>query len=77
VVRIRSVSARAGGSSSGAGAIGRQILGTAVVGGTIAASVIGVFLIPVTYTVFAGGLRRARAKATEVIAPDAASAPQS
>jgi len=63
--------------SSGAGAIGRQILGTAVVGGTTGASVIGFFLIPVTYAVFAGGLRGARRKATEVIAPDAASAPQS
>jgi HAE1 family hydrophobic/amphiphilic exporter-1 len=62
--------------SSGAGAVGRQIMGTAVVGGTTAATVIGVFLIPVTYVVFAGGLRRARTKATEVIAPDAASAHQ-
>jgi len=42
--------------SSGAGAIGRQILGTAVVGGTTGASVIGFFLIPVTYAVFAGRL---------------------
>jgi HAE1 family hydrophobic/amphiphilic exporter-1 len=62
--------------SSGAGAVGRQIMGTAVVGGTIAASVIGVFLIPVTYTVFAGGLWGAKAKATAVMAPDAASAHQ-
>jgi multidrug efflux pump subunit AcrB len=62
--------------SSGAGAIGRQIMGTAVVGGTTVATVIGVFLIPVTYTAFAGGLRGARAKATAVIAPDAASAHQ-
>ncbi len=52
--------------STGAGAIGRQIMGTAVVGGTIAASAIGIFLIPVTYTVFAGGLRRARKKATDM-----------
>jgi multidrug efflux pump subunit AcrB len=41
--------------SSGAGAIGRQIMGTAVMGGATAATVIGVFLIPVMYTVFAGG----------------------
>jgi predicted Na+-dependent transporter len=52
-------------------------MGTAVVGGTTVATVIGVFLIPVTYVVFAGGLRGTRTKATGVIAPDAASAPQS
>ena len=63
--------------STGAGAIGRQIMGTAVVGGTLAASAIGIFLIPATYTVFAQGLWGARAKVTEVIAPDHASAPQS
>ena len=62
--------------STGAGAIGRQIMGTAVVGGTTLATVIGVFLIPATYTVFAGGLRRARTKATEAIAPDRVSAAQ-
>jgi HAE1 family hydrophobic/amphiphilic exporter-1 len=52
--------------STGAGAIGRQIMGTAVVGGTTVATLIGVFLIPVMYTIFAGGLRRARTKATEI-----------
>jgi HAE1 family hydrophobic/amphiphilic exporter-1 len=54
--------------STGAGAIGRQIMGTAVVGGTLAASAIGIFLIPVMYTVFAR-LGRARTKATEAMAP--------
>ncbi len=62
--------------SSGAGAVGRQIMGTAVVGGTTVATVIGVFLIPVMYTVFARGLWGARTKATGVIAPDAVSTPQ-
>jgi len=37
--------------SSGAGAIARQIMGTAVMGGTIAASLIAIFLIPVTFYV--------------------------
>ena len=37
--------------SSGAGAAARQIMGTAVMGGTAAASVIAVFLIPVTFYV--------------------------
>ncbi len=37
--------------SSGAGSIARQIMGTAVMGGTTAASVIAIFLIPVTFYV--------------------------
>jgi len=37
--------------STGAGAIARQIMGTAVMGGTLAASLIAVFLIPVTFSV--------------------------
>jgi HAE1 family hydrophobic/amphiphilic exporter-1 len=37
--------------SSGAGAVARQIMGTAVLGGTIAATLIAVFLIPVTFYV--------------------------
>jgi HAE1 family hydrophobic/amphiphilic exporter-1 len=37
--------------SSGAGAIARRVMGTAVMGGTTAASVIAVFLIPVTFYV--------------------------
>ena len=37
--------------SSGAGAVARQIMGTAVMGGTTAASVIAIFLIPVTFYV--------------------------
>jgi HAE1 family hydrophobic/amphiphilic exporter-1 len=37
--------------SSGAGAIARQVMGTAVMGGTAAASIIAIFLIPVTFYV--------------------------
>jgi len=37
--------------SRGAGAVARQIMGTAVMGGTTAASVIAIFLIPVTFYV--------------------------
>ncbi len=37
--------------STGAGATARQIMGTAVMGGTLAASLIAVFLIPVTFYV--------------------------
>ncbi|MBM3298626.1 MAG: efflux RND transporter permease subunit, partial [Deltaproteobacteria bacterium] len=45
--------------STGAGAVARQILGTAVIGGTTAASVIAIFLIPVTFYVV-GKLSRSR-----------------
>ncbi len=37
--------------ASGAGALSRQVMGTAVIGGMVAASVIGIFLIPVTFYV--------------------------
>jgi HAE1 family hydrophobic/amphiphilic exporter-1 len=37
--------------STGSGAVARQIMGTAVMGGTTAASVIAIFLIPVTFYV--------------------------
>jgi len=63
--------------STGAGAVGRQIMGTAVVGGTTLATVIGVFLIPAMYTIFAGGLRRTKTKAANVTAPEHVPAAQS
>ena len=37
--------------ASGAGAISRQVMGTTVIGGMLAATVIAIFLIPVTYYV--------------------------
>jgi HAE1 family hydrophobic/amphiphilic exporter-1 len=37
--------------SSGAGAISRRVLGTAVIGGMLAASVLAIFLIPVSFDV--------------------------
>jgi HAE1 family hydrophobic/amphiphilic exporter-1 len=37
--------------ASGAGAISRQVMGTTVISGMLAASVIGIFLIPVCYYV--------------------------
>ncbi|MCX5846051.1 MAG: efflux RND transporter permease subunit [Deltaproteobacteria bacterium] len=52
--------------STGAGAIARQIMGTAVMGGTLAASLIAVFLIPVTfYVVMTLSRRRKRATRPE------------
>jgi len=37
--------------ATGSGAASRQVLGTAVIGGMLAASVIAIFLIPVTFDV--------------------------
>ena len=46
--------------SSGAGAVARQIMGTTVMGGTAAASLIAIFLIPVTFYVVVKHSRRNR-----------------
>jgi HAE1 family hydrophobic/amphiphilic exporter-1 len=35
--------------ASGAGSVGRQIMGTTVIGGMLAASAIGIFLIPAIF----------------------------
>jgi HAE1 family hydrophobic/amphiphilic exporter-1 len=36
-------------TASGAGAVARQIMGTTVIGGMLAASLIGIFLIPAIF----------------------------
>jgi HAE1 family hydrophobic/amphiphilic exporter-1 len=36
--------------ATGAGAIGRQVIGTAVIGGMLMASLVAIFLIPVSYS---------------------------
>jgi HAE1 family hydrophobic/amphiphilic exporter-1 len=38
-------------TASGAGSVGRQIMGTTVIGGMLAASAIGIFLIPAIFYV--------------------------
>ena len=38
-------------TASGSGAVSRRILGTVVIGGMLAASLIAIFLIPVTFDV--------------------------
>jgi HAE1 family hydrophobic/amphiphilic exporter-1 len=38
-------------NASGAGSVGRQIMGTTVIGGMLAASAIGIFLIPAIFCV--------------------------
>jgi hydrophobic/amphiphilic exporter-1 (mainly G- bacteria), HAE1 family len=44
--------------ATGAGGVSRQILGTVVIGGMLAATVIAVFLIPVTFSVVEWGSHR-------------------
>src|SRR5215471_7405520 len=58
--------------STGAGANSRRILGTTVVGGMLAATVIAIFVIPVTYYVSERFGRKSKAAAT---APVPAAAP--
>jgi HAE1 family hydrophobic/amphiphilic exporter-1 len=58
--------------ASGAGAVGRQIMGTAVIGGMLAASVIAIFLIPVSFYVVERLSHRRQEH--EVSAPQAAPA---
>jgi HAE1 family hydrophobic/amphiphilic exporter-1 len=61
--------------ASGAGAVARQVMGTAVIGGMLAASVLAIFLIPVTFTVvekLSGAERKPGRR--QVVAPAAPSA---
>src|SRR5215208_6858594 len=51
--------------ANGTGAQARQILGTAVMGGMLAASVIAIFLIPVSFYVIEGFAQRHSNKTAE------------
>jgi HAE1 family hydrophobic/amphiphilic exporter-1 len=55
--------------ASGSGAVGRRVLGTAVIGGMLAASIIAIFLIPVTFDVVERISHRARHGRAAGIAP--------
>jgi HAE1 family hydrophobic/amphiphilic exporter-1 len=59
-------------TAAGAGAISRRVLGTAVIGGMLAASVIAIFLIPVSFDVVE---RLAHRKSEVVPAPQPGPAP--
>jgi HAE1 family hydrophobic/amphiphilic exporter-1 len=57
-------------TASGAGAISRRVLGTAVIGGMLAASVIAIFLIPVSFDVVERlGHREKKELLVEAVAP--------
>jgi HAE1 family hydrophobic/amphiphilic exporter-1 len=60
-------------TSSGSGAVARNLLGTAVIGGMLAASLIAIFLIPVSFYVVESIAGRGAAQADA--APGAAPAP--
>jgi len=62
--------------ASGAGSTSRQVLGTTVVFGMTAATVIGIFIVPVFYVVIQGGVERWRLRRTATAsAPSSAEAP--
>jgi HAE1 family hydrophobic/amphiphilic exporter-1 len=56
-------------TASGAGSVGRQIMGTTVIGGMLAASVIGIFLIPAIFYLVE------RLSGAKELGPDLAPAP--
>jgi HAE1 family hydrophobic/amphiphilic exporter-1 len=47
--------------ASGSGAVARKVMGTTVIGGMLAATLIAIFLIPVTYYVIQGLAERSKA----------------
>jgi hydrophobic/amphiphilic exporter-1 (mainly G- bacteria), HAE1 family len=55
--------------ASGAGAVGRRIMGTDVIGGMLAASIIGIFLIPVSFYVVQRLARRREVEHTPAQQP--------
>jgi hydrophobic/amphiphilic exporter-1 (mainly G- bacteria), HAE1 family len=56
-------------TAAGAGAISRRVLGTAVIGGMLAASVIAIFLIPVSFDVVERLAHRGRKEAHTSVGP--------
>jgi HAE1 family hydrophobic/amphiphilic exporter-1 len=61
--------------ASGAGAISRRSVGTPVFGGMLAASVLGIFLIPMLYVVFQWLRERVRRRPAAAAAPEHQEAP--
>jgi HAE1 family hydrophobic/amphiphilic exporter-1 len=55
--------------ATGSGAVARRVMGTAVIGGMLAATLLAVFLIPVTYYLVERATGRERAKGAEPVAP--------
>jgi HAE1 family hydrophobic/amphiphilic exporter-1 len=61
--------------ASGAGSVGRQIMGTTVIGGMMAASVIGIFLIPAIFYVVEKVSGAASSRSAAIVPPERSPAP--
>jgi HAE1 family hydrophobic/amphiphilic exporter-1 len=61
--------------ASGAGSVGRQIMGTTVIGGMMAASVIGIFLIPAIFYVVEKVSGAASSRSASIVPPERSPAP--
>jgi HAE1 family hydrophobic/amphiphilic exporter-1 len=61
-------------TASGAGSVARQIMGTAVIGGMLAASVIGIFFIPVIFYLVERFMGGAKVQAPGMLPPTPAPA---
>ena len=55
--------------ATGSGAVSRQVMGTAVIGGMLAATLIAIFLIPVTFDVVESFATRRKRKEEEAAGP--------
>jgi HAE1 family hydrophobic/amphiphilic exporter-1 len=55
--------------ASGAGAVGRRVMGTTVIGGMLAATIIAIFLIPVTFYIIERFAMRRRQPAPATVEP--------
>ena len=57
-------------TSSGAGSVARQVMGTTVIGGMLAATLIGIFIVPALFVVAEGlGQRRSGSRVSSVTPP--------
>jgi HAE1 family hydrophobic/amphiphilic exporter-1 len=61
--------------ATGSGAVSRQVMGTAVIGGMLAATLIAIFLIPVTFDVVESFATRRKRKEEEAAGPPPPPAP--
>ena len=61
--------------ASGAGSVGRQIMGTTVIGGMMAASVIGIFLIPAIFYVVEKVSGATASRSDPILPPEPSPAP--
>jgi hydrophobic/amphiphilic exporter-1 (mainly G- bacteria), HAE1 family len=62
-------------TASGAGSVGRQIMGTTVIGGMMAASVIGIFLIPAIFYVVEKLSSATASRSNPILPPEPSPAP--